>query len=143
MKPNILLYSLIVLFFVSCYGVQKPEKPADLLSEDKMVDVLLDLTIMSSAKGINKRELENRGIVPDTFIYNKHKIDSAQFANSNNYYAYDIEKYNEMYVTVKKRLEVLRTSYKAEQKIKEDKLKKEKKKFEKKPQAPSGPLKRE
>ncbi|WP_272022228.1 DUF4296 domain-containing protein [Olleya namhaensis] len=143
MKPNILLYSFIVLFFVSCYGVQKPEKPANLLSEDKMVDVLLDLTIMSSAKGINKRELENRGIVPDTFIYNKHKIDSAQFANSNNYYAYDIEKYNEMYVTVKKRLEVLRTSYKAEQKIKEDKLKKEKKKFKKKLQAPSGPLKKE
>ncbi|AUC74415.1 DUF4296 domain-containing protein [Olleya sp. Bg11-27] len=117
--------------FVSCYGVQKPDKPDNLLSENKMVDVLVDLTIMSSAKGINKRELENRGIMPDSFIYAKHKIDSAQFVSSNDYYAHDIEKYNEMYVKVKTKLEDLRTFYKAEEKKREEKQKKEKLKLSK------------
>ncbi|QXP60328.1 DUF4296 domain-containing protein [Olleya sp. HaHaR_3_96] len=131
MKQNPLIYLLIVLLFVSCYGVQKPDKPDNLLSENKMVDVLVDLTIMSSAKGINKRELENRGIMPDSFIYNKHKIDSAQFVSSNDYYAHDIEKYNEMYVKVKTKLEDLRTFYKAEEKKREEKQKKEKLKLSK------------
>ncbi|QCE41473.1 DUF4296 domain-containing protein [Psychroserpens sp. NJDZ02] len=131
MKQNPLIYILLVLLFVSCYGVQKPDKPDDLLSEDKMVDVLVDLTIMSSAKGINKRELENRGIMPDSFIYNKHKIDSAQFVSSNDYYAYDIEKYNEMYVKVKTKLEDLRAFYKAEEEKSKEKQKKEKLKLSK------------
>ena len=131
MKQNPLIYILLVLLFVSCYGVQKPDKPDDLLSEDKMVDVLVDLTIMSSAKGINKRELENRGIMPDSFIYNKHKIDSTQFVSSNDYYAYDIEKYNEMYVKVKTKLEDLRAFYKAEEEKKKEKQKKEKLKLSK------------
>lgn len=113
----------MTLTLVSCYDVQKPEKPDDLISEDKMVDVLVETVIMSSAKGINKRELENKGILPDSFIYKKHKIDSLQFVNSNNYYAYDIENFNQIYTRVKDSLEALRLHYKEVQK-KEEKSKK-------------------
>ncbi|MBL7558196.1 DUF4296 domain-containing protein [Olleya sp. YSTF-M6] len=113
----------MTLMLVSCYDVQKPEKPDDLISEDKMVDVLVETVIMSSAKGINKRELENKGILPDSFIYKKHKIDSLQFVNSNNYYAYDIENFNQIYTRVKDSLEALRLHYKEVQK-KEEKSKK-------------------
>lgn len=122
-KKQQLLYLLMTLILVSCYDVQKPEKPDDLISEDKMVDVLVETVIMSSAKGINKRELENKGILPDSFIYKKHKIDSLQFVNSNNYYAYDIENFNQIYTRVKDSLEALRLHYKEVQK-KEEKSKK-------------------
>ena len=122
-KKQQLLCLLMTLILVSCYDVQKPEKPDDLISEDKMVDVLVETVIMSSAKGINKRELENKGILPDSFIYKKHKIDSLQFVNSNNYYAYDIENFNQIYTRVKDSLEALRLHYKEVQK-KEEKSKK-------------------
>ena len=107
---------------MSCYGIQKPEKPENLLSKDKMVDVLVELSLVSSAKGINKRELENKGILPDAFVYKKHKIDSAQFAQSNNYYAYDIDEYSNIYQKVKDSLDALKVFYKAEEK-KEDLIK--------------------
>ncbi len=77
-----------------------------------MVEVLVELALVSSAKGINKRELENKGLVPDAYVYKKHKIDSTQFVQSNNYYAFDIEVYTEIYQKVKDSLEALRVVYK-------------------------------
>lgn len=93
-----------------------------------MVDVLVEITIMSSAKGINKRMLENNGITPVAYIYKKHGIDSTQFANSNNYYAHDIEVYDKIYDKVKDSLTILRDKYKELQKEevkKQDEKKKE------------------
>ncbi|MBD3864164.1 DUF4296 domain-containing protein [Olleya marilimosa] len=112
LKQNIVIYIFITLLFVSCYGIDRPKKPENLMSKDKMVDVLVELALVSSAKGINKRELENKGIVPDTFVYKKHKIDSTIFANSNNYYAYDIDEYSQIYKDVRDSLESLRIFYK-------------------------------
>ena len=71
-----------ILFFVvfamlsACQetNIEKPERPENLLSENKMVEVLYDMALVSSAKGINKRLLENKGIKPDSFIYKKHNI---------------------------------------------------------------------
>lgn len=122
LKQNIVIYIFITLLFVSCYGIDRPKKPENLMSKDKMVDVLVELALVSSAKGINKRELENKGIVPDTFVYKKHKIDSTIFANSNNYYAYDIDEYSQIYKDVRDSLESLRTFYKDVEK-KEDVIK--------------------
>lgn len=112
LKQNSVIYIVITLLFVSCYGIDRPKKPENLMSKDKMVDVLVELALVSSAKGINKRELENKGIVPDTFVYKKHKIDSTIFANSNNYYAYDIDEYSQIYKDVRDSLESLRIFYK-------------------------------
>ncbi|MBN2868198.1 MAG: DUF4296 domain-containing protein [Flavobacteriaceae bacterium] len=116
---------------MSCYDIEKPEKPKDLISEDQMVDVLVEISIMSSAKGINKRMLENNGVKPVAYIYKKHSIDSIQFANSNNYYAHDIKVYDRIYDKVKDSLIKLRDKYKAIQK--EEKSKIDKKKVELKP----------
>jgi len=127
-KKSSLIYLLVLILFVSCYDIEKPEKPKDLISEDQMVDVLVEITIMSSAKGINKRMLENNGITPVAYIYKKHGIDSTQFANSNNYYAHDIEVYDKIYDKVKDSLTILRDKYKELQKEevkKQDEKKKE------------------
>lgn len=123
----------------ACYTVEKPEKPDNLLSEDKMVDVLIEMSLMYSAKSINKWELEKNAIIPDAFIYEKQGIDSLQFAQSNYYYAFNIEKYNEIYGRVRDSLKQLKEKYKViqeeEQRVKDSirKIEKAKLKTEKLP----------
>lgn len=122
MKIKFVVFCLLSLLLLGCYGIEKPKKPDNLIPEDKMVDVLVEIAIVSAGKGINKRTLENKGITPVAFIYKKHNIDSLQFVNSNNYYAYDIETFDNIYSKVKDSLTLLRDKYKEQQK-KEDKQK--------------------
>lgn len=99
---------LLVLFlFFGCKNnkVIKPEKPDNLLSEDKMVEVIYDMSIISAAKGINKKLLEKEGIDPEPYVYELHDIDSLQFAESSNYYAYDLKTYERVYAKVKRKLQ--------------------------------------
>lgn len=96
---------------MSCYGVEKPSKPSGLLSEDQMVAVLVDLSLVASAKGVNKSQLEKKGIVPEAYIYKKNNVDSLQFVNSNKYYTGDLEAYKRIYAKVKSRLLVLKKKY--------------------------------
>ncbi len=102
-----------VLLLVSCYDIKKPEKPENLIAKDKMVNIIIDLSLFNSAKGINKRTLENKGINLEQFIYKKHNIDSLQFAASNNYYAYNIVEYEAIYDRVKDSLTGLKDEYSA------------------------------
>ena len=129
LKKHIVLLLSFCVLLVSCYKVDKPDKPKNLLSEDQMVAVLVDMAIVSSAKGINKKKLEDNGIVPDEYIYKKNNIDSTIFAESNAYYAFDIETYNDIYAKVKDSLTVLNKKYKAigeierKKQVKKDSLK--------------------
>lgn len=104
---------VVFLILGSCYKVEKPNKPDKLISEDNMVIILVDMAIMSSAKGVNKSKIEKNGIVPDEYIYKKNNIDSITFALSNAYYAYDIKKYDAIYKRVKDSLTLVRVKYKA------------------------------
>lgn len=134
MKTKTITYLLVLLFFSSCHEVKRPEKPTRLLSETEMVNILVDMAIVSSAKGVNKKAFEKNGIVPDQFIYEKNNIDSLVFAESNNYYAFDIKKYESIYTRVKDSLTQLRDAYKLienkekEVKRKEDSIKRASKK---------------
>jgi len=102
---NYVLILCVLLFSCGKNSVDTPKKPKNLISESKMVDVLYDMTVVSAAKGIDKKLLENKGVKPEEFIYSKHNIDSLQFANSNAYYAYDIRVYQNIYAKVKERLQ--------------------------------------
>ncbi|MBQ0769944.1 MAG: DUF4296 domain-containing protein [Bizionia sp.] len=101
MKIQFFLCALAVLILSSCYDVERPKKPNNLLSQDQMVAVITDMAILSSAKGVNKKRIEENGIIPDQYIYKKNNIDSISFAESNLYYAFDIETYNRIYDRVK------------------------------------------
>ena len=70
-----------------------------------MVEIIYDMSIISAAKGVNKRIIENKGIVPQKYIYDKHNIDSLQFARSNEYYSYDLRTYQKLYDRVKTKLQ--------------------------------------
>lgn len=102
-----LAFILVGLLICSCKNnkITLPERPDNLISEDKMVEVLYDMALVSAAKGVNKRIMENKGIYPQSYIYNKHGIDSMQFAISNEYYSYDIRTYQELYDRVRLKLE--------------------------------------
>ena len=113
MKIKHISFLVVFLILGSCYKVEKPNKPDKLISEDNMVIILVDMAIMSSAKGVNKSKIEKNGIVPDEYIYKKNNIDSITFALSNAYYAYDIKKYDAIYKRVKDSLTLVRVKYKA------------------------------
>ncbi|HLV15372.1 MAG TPA: DUF4296 domain-containing protein [Xanthomarina sp.] len=110
MKKIIWALTLFTLIS-SCSNSNKPKKPKDLIPKDKMVNILLDVSLINSAKGLNKSIMENNGLVPDMYIYTKHQIDSLQFKSSNRYYAYNLEEYDDIIKKVNDSLKTLRNKY--------------------------------
>lgn len=102
---------LLCVIVFSCNKVKKPAKPENLISKDKMVAILVDLTIYNSAKGSNKRLIDNNGVSIDSYIYKKHNIDSIQFKESNDYYTYDVKTYTSIYEKVEDSLTKLKEKY--------------------------------
>lgn len=99
---RIIIMACCVLLIVGCNN-SAIEKPANLIEKDKMVDILYDISLLEAIKNQNI----NGGVttkVGNEYIYKKYKIDSAQFAKSNKYYASDIEGYKKIYDEVKSRL---------------------------------------
>ncbi|MDO1501797.1 DUF4296 domain-containing protein [Winogradskyella maritima] len=132
MKTRLVFFTLLFLgLTMSCEKSVKPPKPDNLISKDKMHNVLYDMFIINSAKGINRKLLENEVVNPEKYILEKHSIDSTQFAQSNAYYAHDIEAYQEIIAAVRQRLvkekeaaEKAETDIKEAAKRKRDSLKK-------------------
>jgi hypothetical protein len=110
MKKILIVLTLFV-FITSCYNSSKPKKPKNLISKDQMVEILIDVSLINSAKGFNKSIIETNGIKPDSFIYRKHNIDSLQFVLSNEYYTYNLNEYLEIISQVEDSLNVLRRKY--------------------------------
>ena len=101
MKKAVLL--LMVLFLGSCTSKTILKKPKDLIPKDTMVLLLTDLNIAKSA--YNKKNLNNeRNINYVVLVYNKYKIDSTRFLNSNYYYTSKLEEYDLIFKEVKKSL---------------------------------------
>ena len=102
------LQRIIILCLVfSCNNTlnQNTKPPENLISKEKMVDIIYDMTLINVAKGVNKSILENNGIIPEQYLFNKHSIDSMLFAESNEYYSYDLKTYQTIYDNVKIKLE--------------------------------------
>lgn len=115
---SILTLALIGVVLFSCNKEIRPDKPKNLISEAQFSDILFDMFVINSAKGVNKKALEENGIFPEDYIFNKYDIDSVQFANSNRYYAFDQEKYQKI-------LERVQNKVQSEKKIFEAALEKE------------------
>ena len=107
-----LLYTICAIMMVSCYTFKKPEKPKHLLSKKEMLDIIIDLKLLASSNGTNRKILEDNGIYSDDYIYKKYHIDSLTFALNNAYYSYYINDYETIYKEVKDSLEALNNFYK-------------------------------
>ena len=81
-----------------------------------MSEILYDLYVINAAKGVNRKLLETKGFKPETYVLTKYQIDSVQFAESNAYYAFDTETYQDILEQVKARLQKEKAKYEAVQK---------------------------
>ena len=97
---------LYLLFFtiVACNSkteIPKPEKP---IGKEVMEKILYDLAVLQALKSYSPDKLSKNSINSKTYIYQKYKIDSLQFAQNSKYYASDIETYKLMYQKVSDKL---------------------------------------
>lgn len=76
-----------------------------------MAEILTDLSILNSARNYNKRILEETGLKPDEYLYEKHGIDSLQLAQSNEYYAKNYDRLESIYGRVKVNLEKMQVDF--------------------------------
>lgn len=111
----------MVLALFGCHeSIEKPTKPDDLIPEAKMADIMYDVFLLNSAKGVNKKLLEQNGIYPENYVFEKYGIDSTQFANSNNYYAYDTKTYESILEKIKEKVNTKKKEYEAVEKAEEE-----------------------
>lgn len=98
------LFLVVFSFLASCQS-DTVEKPDNLIPEDKMADIIYDLSILQAMRNSNQSVLDSNSVNPNTYIYKKYKIDSLQFAKSNQYYATkSIKKYDQLYQSVNDRI---------------------------------------
>ena len=102
------LICIFLVLFSCSFTIEKKEVPDNLISEEEMINILYDMSLISVSKGINKRILENNGMKPKKYILKKYDIDSLQFVTSNEYYSKDLEIYLSIYEAVLNKLEVNR-----------------------------------
>ena len=100
-----------VLFLVSCQDVNRMPKPDNLIPEEKMVEVLTELSLLHGARSYNKSQMEEKGINPYPYLSEKFDIDSVQLVVSNEYYAQHYKQYKGIYDRVKENLESLVEEY--------------------------------
>ena len=72
-----------------------------------MVAILIDSRMLSSASTKNKRIMKDHNLDVSTYVFKTHNIDSLQFAESNSYYAFHMDMYEEIYEQVMDSLEKL------------------------------------
>lgn len=126
-------FLILTLFACSDKTIEKPD---NLIEEAKMENILYDLALLQAIKGNDAKLLPKNNIDPKKYVFQKYKIDSLQFVNSNKYYSADIENYKIMYERVLERIKnnkakaekTLKTETKAKQKKAKDSISKSDKK---------------
>ncbi len=98
-----ILFPLALLF--GCQDIKTPQKPDNLIPQDKMVNILEQAYLTNAARGVENKAIVEKGIYLDSLIYHKNGIDSLQFAKSNAYYASNLNQYSEIFRELERRLD--------------------------------------
>lgn len=101
---------LIVFVMVGCQEVILPEKPDNLIAKDKMVEILMEAYTGNAARSVNNRVMRDDVLALDSLIFKKFAVDSLQFAQSNAYYASQINEYIAILTQVEERLVAQKTN---------------------------------
>ena len=125
MKKTIVVLVLVMLF--SCINNEK-NTPNNLMTEDQMVNFLLDINIINSSRAFRNKSELNYYNIKDSLLFKKHKIDSTIFSESNFYYASNPKLYLNIYSKLETKLKTLKDSLSKDleknTKIRNDSLKK-------------------
>lgn len=103
MKKAISIFVLLIV--LSSCKEKVVEKPEKLIERDVMVDIMYDLSLLEAIRYQNPTSVEKYKTNPAEFIFKKYKIDSAQFAQNNRYYAADYVEYKAMSDEILKRID--------------------------------------
>lgn len=114
------VYLILLIFAFGCQSVEKPEKPDNLIPEEKMVDIMMETYLSNAARSVNNRKLRSYGLKLDSIIYAKYNVDSLQFVKSNTYYAANLEIYESMFKTIEERFIALKEEADSVQKKEEE-----------------------
>jgi len=123
MRKIFLLITFIILF--SC-GEEVIDMPANLISKEKMIDILYDMAIINAAKTNAPQVMEDRNFVPMQYIYNKYEIDSIQFVSSDLYYASKPLEYEDIYEKLEERIKKEKERFEKQDEEEKDGLNQEK-----------------
>ena len=110
-------YSALLILLISCQDIIKVTPPENLIERDKMENIIYDIALMNAARGFNVQQLKRNDVSPDRYVFEKHSIDSLQYAQSTVYYAADSEDYKTMYQNVQKRVEALHKELREEEAV--------------------------
>lgn len=105
-------FTLLFLLVISCTSNTIYKKPANLISEEQMVDLIFDIQLANGARNIKNKD-GKRLIEYMPLVYEKYGIDSAQFAQSNFYYSTKIDDYTKLLKKVQTRLAKMEKEYDA------------------------------
>ncbi|WP_324025109.1 DUF4296 domain-containing protein [Maribacter sp. BPC-D8] len=114
-----LFFLVVAMLMLSSCAEELVEKPDNLIPEDKMVAVIKEMAIVNAAKATNLSKLRENGVEPTSFIFKKFEIDSAQFVDSDRYYASKPLRYENMYKKVESDLEDQRLKLETEKRIRD------------------------
>jgi hypothetical protein len=91
-------------FLLSCTSETELDvKPADLISEEKMIDVLIDVHITESAlslKNFNRDSSLKLFSYYKEDVFKEHQISEKQFQESFDYYARHSKQFDRMYAVI-------------------------------------------
>lgn len=76
------------------------EKPDNLISKDKMIEILKEMAIVNAAKNSKMTLFQENNINPTDYVFKKFNIDSLQFVLSDKYYASKPDIYEAIYIEV-------------------------------------------
>ena len=91
-------YLLIIFLFIGC----SDNVPDNLISKEKMENIIFDIMILNSSSGFDLK-IDNN-LLSDELIYKKYNIDSLQFFESELYYSKNPRDHYEIYAKVKIRI---------------------------------------
>ena len=114
-----LFFLVVAMLMLSSCAEELVEKPDNLIPEDKMVAVIKEMAVVNAAKATNLSKLRENGVEPTSFIFKKFEIDSAQFVDSDRYYASKPLRYENMYKKVESDLEGQRLQLETEKRIRD------------------------
>ncbi|TDD99276.1 DUF4296 domain-containing protein [Flavobacterium cellulosilyticum] len=121
MKTKIILPLFVFCAILMSCNKEIIKTPDNLIEQDKMVDIMYDLSLLSAMKIQYSSMPDTEAINSNEYIYKKYKIDSLQFVQSNIYYASDTKEYQKMILEIKTRLDKNKSTADSIFKIKEKK----------------------
>ncbi len=82
------------------------DKPDNLIEKNKMVAILADMAIANAAITANKSLIKDTDFRPTEYVLTRYRVDSAQFVDSDRYYASIPLEYEAIYQAVESKLDL-------------------------------------